>query len=73
MPDPLHLPMWLKHLRVQGAMPPAQGLVMMAQLGDQTKALAPTLAVLFLLLYALGIVPLTLWCALFLSAAAPIS
>ena len=54
-------------------MPPAQGLVMMAQLGDQTKALAPTLAVLFLLLYALGIVPLTLWCALFLSAAAPIS
>ena len=53
-------------------MPPAQGLVVMAQLGEQTRAMAPTLALLFLLLYALGIVPLTLWSAVFLSAAAPL-
>ena len=57
----------------QGAMPPAQGLVVMAQLGKQTQGLVPTLALLFLLLYALGIVPMTLWSAVFLSAAAPLS
>lgn len=52
---------------MQGAMPPAQGLVMMAQLHEGTRPLAARLAALLLRLYVASILPLALWSALYVS------
>ena len=51
---------------MQGAMPPAQGLVVMMHLQEGTRPLAGRLASLLLRLYVLCIIPLSLWSALFL-------
>ena len=51
----------------QGAMPPAQGLVMMTQLHEGTRLLAPRLAALLIRLYVASIIPLALWSALFVA------
>ena len=53
-------------------MAPAQGLVVMAQLGKRSQAMAPRLAALFLALYLLSVVPLTLWSAAFLTLLGPL-
>ena len=52
-------------------MAPAQGLIVMAQLGRRTQHLAPRLAGLFLGLYLLSVIPLTVWSAAFLSMLGP--
>lgn len=52
-------------LAVQGAMPSAQNLVLLAQLRRGTQPLAPRMAALLLRLYTFAIVPVTLWMTLF--------
>ncbi|KAL2635999.1 hypothetical protein R1flu_007478 [Riccia fluitans] len=49
------------------AMPTAQNLVLMAQLNAGTRPLAGTLANLLLRQYALSVIPVTLWMAIFLA------
>lgn len=46
-------------------MPSAQNLVLLAQLRRGTQPLAPRLAALLLRLYAVAIIPVTLWMTAF--------
>ena len=48
-------------------MPSAQNLVLLAQLRPATRPLAPRLAAVLLRLYALAIIPVTLWVTIFVS------
>ncbi|CAL8465950.1 g5486 [Coccomyxa elongata] len=52
-------------LLVQGAMPSAQNLVLLAQLRRGTQPLAPRMAALLLRLYAFAVIPVTLWMTLY--------
>lgn len=58
-------------LMAQSAMPSAQNLVLLSQLRTSTRRLSGVLASLLLRQYALSIVPITLWMALFLAVAKP--
>ncbi|KAL3683882.1 hypothetical protein R1sor_001904 [Riccia sorocarpa] len=51
----------------QCAMPTAQNLVLLAQLNAGTRPLAGTLANLLLRQYALSVIPVTIWMAIFLA------
>lgn len=57
-------------LLLQGAMPPAQNLVLMMQLQPSTAELAAPTARLLLQLYTIAVAPITVWVAVFVSAAA---
>jgi hypothetical protein len=52
---------------LQGVMPPAQGLVLLLNLREGSRPLAPRMASLLLRLYALAAVPITLWMTIFVS------
>jgi auxin efflux carrier family protein len=54
-------------LLVQSCMPSAQNLVLLANLREETKELAPVMAQLLLRQYLLAIVPTTLWISVFMS------
>jgi hypothetical protein len=54
-------------LLLQGAMPPAQELVLMLQLQPKTAKLASSAARLLLQLYFVAVVPVTLWVSAFAS------
>ena len=53
-------------------MAPAQGLVVMAQMGERMQSMVPRMAAMFLALYMLSILPLTLWPTAFLSLVGPL-
>lgn len=59
-------PMCAFALLLQVVMPPAQSLTLMSQLHPNTRPLAPVTARLLLRLYALAVLPITLWVTLFL-------
>ena len=52
------------------AMPPAQNLVLLTNLREETRPLAPRLAGLLLRMYVLAIVPTTVWLTVFTAAVA---
>lgn len=54
-------------LLVQGSMPTAQNLVLLLQLRESTRPLAPRMAALLVRLYAIAILPITAWIALFMT------
>jgi hypothetical protein len=53
--------------QAEAAMPSAQNLVLLSQLRASTQPLAGMLANLLLSQYALSVVPITLWMAVFLT------
>lgn len=62
-PDPLcHFVILL-----QSAMPPAQNLVLLMQLREETEAMAADMALLLLRLYTLSVLPVTLWVTYFVA------
>ncbi|CAD7701047.1 unnamed protein product [Ostreobium quekettii] len=58
-------PVCLLAILLQSAMPSAQNLVLMAQLRDETRPLAPTAARLILQQYIVAVIPITIWAAIF--------
>eukprot|EP00891_Asterochloris_glomerata_P008288 jgi/Astpho2/8288/fgenesh1_pg.00122_%23_53_t len=52
-------------LMVEGAMPSAQNLVLLMQLRESTQPMAPRMAQLLLRMYALCVIPVTLWMGVF--------
>ena len=52
-------------LMVEGAMPSAQNLVLLMQLRESTRPMAPRMAQLLLRMYALCVIPVTLWMGVF--------
>ena len=52
-------------LMVEGAMPSAQNLVLLMQLRESTRPIAPRMAQLLLRMYALCVIPVTLWMGVF--------
>ena len=60
-------PILLFVVLIQSVMPSAQNLIIILQINEQTRSRAPTFAKLLLKLYALAIVPLTLWVTFFAS------
>ena len=52
------------------AMPPAQNLVLLTNLNEETRHLAPRLAGLLVRMYVLAILPTTLWLTVFTAAIA---
>jgi hypothetical protein len=49
-------------------MPPAQNLVLLTNLKEETRYLAPRLAGLLLRMYVLAIPPTTVWLTVFMAA-----
>ncbi|KAG0568183.1 hypothetical protein KC19_6G000700 [Ceratodon purpureus] len=65
-------PVYILLLLAESAMPSAQNLVLLSQLRASTRRLSGVLAGLLLRQYAMSIIPITFWMALFLAIAKPV-